>query len=719
MHKTLLLRTLKIRFILLIGLLLANIGWSSVYAYDFTYKGLIYTALTDSTCETKQGANYIAGNSVTGNLVIPETVYDGNGNAYVVTSIGNYAFYYCSGLTSVDIPNSVTTIGNYAFSVCSGLTSVVIPNSVTTIGDDAFSWCSGLTSVVIPNSVTTIGNYAFKKCEKISLITSKAMTPPTIQSGTFSDCYNANLVAASKDYNTANYWKYFKNILVPTTYEATGTIFESNGFKYEIVSLSEQTCRLYAIDESVVGEHVVIPETAEYRNRKFTTIEIKGILLNGETSVKTLTIPSNITTIADGMLFNTSLEKLTVCSSGTSDIVMLSSIDELVIAPSTAEVSADFRSNTIGKITIEDSETPLKTSTFKCEATSLYLGRNVSANTFKEMTSLENVTFSDKITSIDRYTFYNCSDLTSLIIPNSVTSIGNYAFYGCGGLTSLIIPNSVTTIGDYAFYNGSNLTSVVIGNSVTKIGDYAFQGCSGLTSVDFPNSVTTIGRSAFMNCSGLTSLDVPNSVTSIGQSAFSGCTGISELKFEDGDAALTLNTDAFKSTPLTKAYFGRQMDFTKVPCAEMETLEFGEHVTSIDKGAFSEGNAVHTVISHNPVPPTAPEADIFSSKTYFEGVLYVPDASIEAYQTANGWKLFWDVKPLSGYSGVDNIVSDGTTSSISTENGAICVSTDKQIRIITLTGSTVYVGQGNCRVNVAPGIYIVIVGNTRSKVLVK
>ena len=88
-----------------------------------------------------------------------------------VTSIGNCAFFDCSSLTSVTIPNSVTSIGEWAFSDCSGLTSVTIPNSVTSIGDGAFWGCSGLTSITIPNSVTSIGDGAFYYCSGLTSVT--------------------------------------------------------------------------------------------------------------------------------------------------------------------------------------------------------------------------------------------------------------------------------------------------------------------------------------------------------------------------------------------------------------------------------------------------------------------------------------------------------------------------------------------------------------------
>ena len=105
-----------------------------------------------------------------GEVVIPESV-EYEGATYSVTSIEEKAFYHCSGLTSVTIPNGVTSIGNMAFRECTGLTSVTIPNSVTSIGQQAFAICSGLTSVTIPNSVTSIGYQAFYRCSGLTSVT--------------------------------------------------------------------------------------------------------------------------------------------------------------------------------------------------------------------------------------------------------------------------------------------------------------------------------------------------------------------------------------------------------------------------------------------------------------------------------------------------------------------------------------------------------------------
>ena len=81
-----------------------------------------------------------------------------------VTSIGDYAFRGCTGLTSVTFPEGLTSIGHRAFFECTGLTSVTFPEGLTSIGEGAFSGCSGLTSVTFPEGLTSIGDRAFFEC---------------------------------------------------------------------------------------------------------------------------------------------------------------------------------------------------------------------------------------------------------------------------------------------------------------------------------------------------------------------------------------------------------------------------------------------------------------------------------------------------------------------------------------------------------------------------
>ena len=111
---------------------------------------------------------------VGGAITIPSTL-----GGYPTVAIGDYAFCFCSSLTSVTIPNSVTSIGTQAFYSCSSLTSVTIGNSVTSIGDYAFCLCTSLTSVTIGTSVTSIGYGAFANCTSLTSITFLGFVKPT------------------------------------------------------------------------------------------------------------------------------------------------------------------------------------------------------------------------------------------------------------------------------------------------------------------------------------------------------------------------------------------------------------------------------------------------------------------------------------------------------------------------------------------------------------
>ena len=121
-----------LKSLLTIACLLCSIG---VYAYDFEVDGIRYNI---SSVEDKTVS--VTFKNYTGSVVIPESITC-YGSTYSVTSIGNSAFSYCTGLTDITIPNSVSSIGSSAFNGCNGLTEITIPNSVTSIGSSAFSGC--------------------------------------------------------------------------------------------------------------------------------------------------------------------------------------------------------------------------------------------------------------------------------------------------------------------------------------------------------------------------------------------------------------------------------------------------------------------------------------------------------------------------------------------------------------------------------------------------
>ena len=229
---------------------LMSMAASMASAHDFEVDGIYYQIRSSTTpymvAVSYKGPSWESySDEYTGSVTIPETV-PYNGKVYSVTSIGDEAFRYCRGLTSVTIPNSVTSIGYYAFDSCSGLTSVTIPNSVTSIGNNAFQYCSSLTSVTISSSVTSIGNNAFQYCSSLTSVTIPNSVT-SIGDEAFSGCNRLTSVTIPNNITDIGDYA-FKGCPLTRIYSyaeyppSCGT---------DVFSVVKKNCNLYVLPESV------------------------------------------------------------------------------------------------------------------------------------------------------------------------------------------------------------------------------------------------------------------------------------------------------------------------------------------------------------------------------------------------------------------------------------------------------------------------------------
>ena len=242
----------------------------------------------------------------------------------------------------------------------------------------------------------------------------------------------------------------------------------------------------------------------------------------------------------------------------------------------------------------------------------------IAAYAFYNCTSLEDVTIAEgSAVSIGANAFMNCSSLGSIEIPEGVTSIGNTAFRGCTALTVIVIPEGITSIGQQMFYNCSSLADIVFPSSVTSIGGAAFQNCTSLGSVTIPEGITSIGSSAFNGCTGLISIDIPSSVTTIASSVFSGCTDLASIDIPS--SVTSIGSGAFNGAGLTSII---------IPAS----------VTSIADQAFVNCAKLEVITFLAETPPTLAGQNVFAN-VYDYMVIKVPAASVQAYKTAQWWKL--------------------------------------------------------------------------------
>lgn len=515
----------------------------SVYAITFTVNGISYSTTSETAVKVVKSSDY------SGDIVLPSSVtYD---NAiYSVTSIGNEAFSYCNGLTSITIPSSVTSIGEKAFSFSSDLKSVNIPLSVISIGDRAFFFCRGLTEITLPSSVISIGNQAFSNCVALTGITIPSSVK-SIGDKAFVGCSDLKSIetdANNPDFESISGVLYDKQksalIAFPAgisgRYEILSSVKSiSNGAFYGCAGLTGVT-----IPSSVTS----IGNSAFFGCGKLTemtipssVIEIGSWAYYNCSGLKSITIPSSLNKIENGVFFGCSgLKSVSMPSSITSigvrSFFKCDGLKSLVIPSSVTSIGDEaFSSCRSLKSIIVDADnhnfTCLSGVLYNDEKTVLLMCPSGKPGRFIIPSS---------VITINDLAFASCA-LKKVTIPSSVTAVGSMAFFDCEGLKKIevdtlnqyysslsgVLYNKEKT--DLITYPARKSGNFIIPSSVKSIEDGAFAFSNKLKSIRIPSSVTSIGEWSFRHCSGLKCVVIPSSIRSIGEGAFSYCKKLTNI----------------------------------------------------------------------------------------------------------------------------------------------------------------------------------------------
>ncbi len=437
--------------LLLVALLLSSIPIS---AHDFEVDGIYYniSSPTDKTVAvTYQGNSYREySNEYSGSVTIPETVTY-NSTIYSVTSIGDYAFYDCSGLRSVTIGNSVTKIGYEAFYYCSGLRSVTIPNSVTSIGYGAFYYCGGLRSVTIGNSVTEIGDFAFCHC---------GLNSVTIP----------NSVITIGDY-AFYYCSYLKEVII-----GDGTKNLTLGTNSSVQCLFNFS----PIEKLYLGRELKYSKALFGANAKFKLVEIGnnvvslGLGVFGEnTEIRNLKIIDGTTAIS---IYSSSEVSLDSVYAGRPRLNLVGNkrVKHITIGNNVKLEAGMFANcDSIKSLTLPfpGAGTAQTTSNFgelfgttkndNMRAVTQYFEDGTN-KTYYLPTGLEELVLTEGCEMIPYGGLYNCNMIKTLTLPTTLYMVGDKALYGCAKMTDIYCKGADPAVAYDSSFDGMRLTSCIL-----------------------------------------------------------------------------------------------------------------------------------------------------------------------------------------------------------------------------------------------------------------
>jgi PKD repeat protein len=534
-----------------------------------------------------------------------------------LTTIGDSAFYYCTGLESITIPDSVTSIGIEAFKYCYWLSSIVIPTSVTIINNGTFFSCQRLPSITIPDSIISIGCEAFFQCrELMSISIPSNVTFIGIRAFAFCNSLTAIEVNTSNtQYASINGMLVnkpgttllqcpgggrFGTVLVPDSIQTIGDqAFLGCIIRTVILDGNVTTIGSESFNSSYL-QNLVFHGLSSSINVNDTWLSGTSSALRGHAFAESNFPPPGETwhdlTMGDyfsgDYLYSITNNSITITGYFGSNVTLL--IPETLVAYPVTRI-ADFtfgNASNLVSVTIPSSILRIGTGAFAYCISLTSIMVNDSNTQFtsldgilynKTLTALlqcpegkaGNISIPDTVTNIKPYAFIYCLNMTSITLGANVTTIGTSAFYGCFSLTSVAIPDSVTFLGDSAFKYCLGLTSITLSNNITILGGSTFKFCHNLTNLTLPTNLDRIESEAFYQCVSLESLILPDSLTYIGDGSFTSCPLITIVVPNN---VTTLGEDAF-------AY-----------CGSLTTAIIGTGTPFIPTGAFKDCPSLTTII---------------------------------------------------------------------------------------------------------------------------